>query len=176
MILFHAIYSQPMNIVYIEMAAMYLIWLLFMLVLKEKPRRIISTICLVLAVIGILSFTLLNRSGGNTEISLMPFVFFSEMKIQPEIYRSMIMNVFLFMPFGLSLPFALPNRARHRVIITVLAGIILSVCVEATQLIFSLGKCETDDVIMNTLGTLISSSVFLLYMGINRLVNKRRKK
>ena len=176
MILFHAIYSQPMNIVYIEMAAMYLIWLLFMLVLKEKPRRIISTICFVISIIGVLSFTLLNRSGSNTEISLIPFSFFSEMKKQPEIFRSMVMNVFLFMPFGLSLPFALPNRFRHKAIITVLAGLFFSVCVEATQYVFSLGKCETDDVIMNTLGALIGVTTFLLYTRIKRSVNKRRNK
>lgn len=38
MINFLHFYAQPMNIVYLEMAGMYLIWLIMMLLLPKKPR------------------------------------------------------------------------------------------------------------------------------------------
>ena len=133
MINFLHFYAQPMNIVYLEMAGMYLIWLIMMLLLPKKPRRIISTIC-----------------------------------------RSMQMNIFLFIPFGLSTPFALPERLRHKVLLTVPAGMVISACVEACQYFFSLGHCETDDVIMNTIGAFAGATAFLIYTAIKKLINKRR--
>ncbi len=63
MINFLHFYAQPMNIVYLEMAGMYLIWLIMMLLLPKKPRRIISTICCVLSVGLILFFTIHKDQG-----------------------------------------------------------------------------------------------------------------
>ena len=84
-------------------------------------------------------------------------------KVQPEFYRSMFMNVLLFMPFGLSMPFALPNKCKHKALLTILFGVILFMTVEACQYIFFLGRCETDDVIMNTLGVAIGVTSFLIF-------------
>jgi glycopeptide antibiotics resistance protein len=86
----------------------------------------------------------------------------------------MQMNIFLFIPFGLSTPFALPERLRHKVLLTVPAGMVISACVEACQYFFSLGHCETDDVIMNTIGAFAGATAFLIYTAIKKLINKRR--
>lgn len=173
MINFLHFYAQPMNIVYLEMEGMYLIWLIMMLLLPKKPRLIISTICCVLSVGLILFFTIYKRSQGG-ELSLIPFISFTKIKEQPEILRSMQMNIFLFIPFGLSTPFALPERLRHKVLLTVPTGMVISACVEACQYFFSLGHCETDDVIMNTIGAFVGATAFLLYTAIKKLINKRR--
>ena len=171
---FHDFYVQPMNNVYLEMAAMYLIWLIVMLVLHKTPQKILSAVCCALSVGVILLFTVFNRSGGNHDISLIPFITFTQIKTQPEFYRTLFMNIFLFVPFGLCAPFALPDKARKKVVITVLSGLLLSLCVEADQFAFSIGRCETDDVLMNTLGALVGATAFLLYSGIKKLINKRR--
>ena len=46
---------------------------------------------------------------------LMPFVGLIEAQTQPEMYRSMLMNVFLFVPFGLSMPHILPEKTPSKV-------------------------------------------------------------
>lgn len=162
--LFHDFYVQPMNTVYIETVAMYLIWTVAMLLLRGKARKIVSIAGLCMAAALIIAFTLFGRkSGNNHDISLIPFISFVNAKVQPEFYRSMFMNVLLFMPFGLSMPFALPNRFKHKALLSIFFGAILSMTVEACQYIFFLGRCETDDVIMNTLGVAIGVTSFLIF-------------
>lgn len=90
-------------------------------------------------------------------LMLTSFSSFSRVVGQPEIYRSMLMNVFLFFPLGLSLPsvFRKESSVLKPILITVLFGLFLSVCIETIQYLLSIGLCETDDIICNTLGTAI---------------------
>ena len=88
----------------------------------------------------------------------------------PEYYREMLMNVLLFFPLGLTLPFGLSAR-RFPVLKALGAGMLLSICIETLQYVFSLGLTETDDVIMNTLGVLAGSAAY----GIVSAVEKHRK-
>lgn len=175
--LFHDFYVQPMNQVYIETIAIYLIWTVAMLLLRGKARRVVGITCVSLAVILILMFTVLGRSNrGAREISLIPFLTFENAKVQPEYYRTMFMNVLLFMPFGLSFPFALNKKIWYSICITVLLGGGLSICVEVLQYIFCLGRCETDDVIMNAFGVLIGASSFVICQEITRINSSEKGK
>ena len=158
----HDFYVQPMNQVYIEAIAIYLFWTVTMLFFSKKARRIVSCIAAACAVGLIFMFTIFGRGGKSVAVSLIPFISFIEAKTQPELYRTMFMNMLLFLPLGLCLPFALPDKLRHKALISILSGLILSVCVETAQAVFCLGKCETDDVLMNTLGTLIGVTLFLI--------------
>lgn len=80
----------------------------------------------------------------------------------------MLMNVFLFVPFGLTAPNVLSRLKRlWPVIFTVVSAFILSVAIEFTQYYFHLGRCEMDDVIMNTLGAAIGTvPVILVQTGV----------
>ena len=168
--LFHDFYVQPMNQVYIETIAIYVIWTVAMFLLRGKARRIVGIVGAGLAVILILMFTVLGRSNGDArEISLIPFITFVNAKVQPEFYRTMFMNMLLFMPLGLSLPYALPDKLKHKALLTILIGAILSISVEACQYMFFLGRCETDDVIMNTLGVAIGTTSFLIFLIVNKI-------
>ena len=80
----------------------------------------------------------------------------------------MFMNVLLFMPFGLSLPFALNKKIWYNACMTALIGLGLSICVEILQYVFCFGKCETDDVIMNLLGVLIGTFSFVISQMLSR--------
>ena len=44
--------------------------------------------------------------------------------------------------------------------ITVVFALLLSIGIEAAQLHFHLGRCETDDVIMNTLGAVVGAAAY----------------
>ena len=84
--IYHYFYVQPMNMVYIETAVMFVVWTVLMLILPKKPRRIFAITGLCLSLLLILSLTILKRnSNGSHDVSLIPFVSFTYAKIQPEV-------------------------------------------------------------------------------------------
>ncbi len=174
--LMHDYYTQPMYHVYLEAIAMYILWLIAMFVLRDKARRIISVIGLILSIVLILLFTVSGRKSGSYDISLIPFISFENAKTNTELYRSMFMNLLLFMPLGLCMPFALPKKVKIKGLLTIGAGMVLSIAIEAIQFFFSLGRCETDDVIMNTTGVIIGTSVYLFFFLVQTIKRKRRMK
>ena len=103
--------------------------------------------------------TLLSRTPGDYDVVLRPFTALMEAKKQPELYREMLMNVFLFFPPGLALSNALPRKWHRwiRIILTTFVGCILSACIEYAQFRFALGTAEVDDVICNTLGAFVGA-------------------
>lgn len=109
----------------------------------------------------IIIITLLARNK-STEVVLIPFHFLEEAKRKPDIYRSMMMNVFLFFPLGLTLPFALPDCWKRNVLLTILAAFLLSAAIEFAQFYFHLGRAETDDVICNTFGAVIGTLSYII--------------
>ena len=48
----------------------------------------------------------------------------------------------------------------------------LSVVIEFTQLVFNVGQFETDDIIMNTLGTAIGASSYAIVAAADRLIRR----
>lgn len=164
-----------MNQVYIEVIAMYVIWTVVMFLFRERERRIISCIGLVCASVLILSFTVIGRSNDKDMVSLIPFISFVNAKTQPEFYRTMFMNMVLFLPLGLSLPFVFTNRIKHKLIVSIICGAFFSVSVEALQFFFHIGRCEIDDVLMNTLGVLIGVTSYLINTFVNNKLKRREK-
>lgn len=122
------------------------------------------------AVIAILYATILNRTPGNYELILAPFASLTAARVQPELYRALLMNVFLFFPLGLTLSNALPRKWHRwgRIALTTFVGCILSVGIEYTQYRYALGMAEVDDVICNTLGAFIGSTSLLIARAIEK--------
>lgn len=129
---------------------------------KKKFWKLVNLILLISAVILILYLTLLDRYTEVREIVLIPFYSFIEARKQPEVYRTLLMNVFLFLPYGLSFPYALPEHFENKVRITVLSALCFSAIIEGCQCFLCLGRCEIDDVIMNTFGAVIGSLSYVI--------------
>lgn len=166
-------YVQNLDIVFVEMVCAFLFWTVLMLLLNEKAKRIIGAVAAVLSLSAILFMTVFMRSSANSaRASFIPFISFVNARSNVEIYRSMLMNVCLFLPLGLSMPFALSGKVRRNVIITIVFALLLSAGVEAIQFVFRSGMCETDDVIMNTLGASTGTLSFLICGGASRLRSK----
>lgn len=112
----------------------------------------------------ILFATILTRTPGDYEVILTPFAAFAAAQQQPELYREMLMNVFLFFPLGLTISNALPQRLSRwvRIGITTLFACLLSTVIEYTQYYYALGMAEVDDVICNTLGAFIGSTSLMI--------------
>lgn len=130
----------------------------------RRRWRLTNALLLLAATLIILYATLLSRTPGIYTAVLTPFAALAAARQQPELYREMLMNVFLFFPLGLTLSNALP-RTWHRwrrLALTTLTGCVLSAGIEYAQYRFALGMAETDDVICNTLGAFVGATSLLL--------------
>ena len=76
-----------------------------------------------------------------------------------ELIAEVFWNVILFVPIGILFMLLITNR--FRVVLALGCGLLLSVCIEVIQLIFHRGLFEFDDMVHNTLGTLIGIGIFL---------------
>ena len=129
-----------------------------------------NLVLMLLMTAAILYATLFSRAEGGTGLILAPFASLTAARQQPELYREMLMNVFLFFPLGLTLSNALPRKWHRwlRIILTTLIGCILSAGIEYAQYCCALGMAEVDDVICNTLGAFIGSTSLLIAPAIEK--------
>ena len=127
-------------------------------------------VLMLLMTAAILYATLFSRAEGSTGLILTPFATFTTARVQPELYREMLMNIFLFFPLGLTLSNALPRRWHRwgRIALTTLVGYILSAGIEYAQYRYALGLAETDDVICNTMGAFLGAASLLAAHAIEK--------
>ena len=157
--MFRLIYTMPLYKVCLVMVLLLVLWAYYRAYLPKKLFWSMNLCVLVVAVSAVLYLTVFSRKVGIYDAVLVPFSALSEAKKEPERYRSMLMNVFLFFPLGMACANAFSDKMkmRRRVILVVAIGFALSTAVEYIQYRFSLGMAETDDVICNTLGALVGS-------------------
>lgn len=91
---------------------------------------------------------------------------------QTDLIAEVFWNVVLFIPIGILLMILFTNRFR---IITALGcGLLMSVCIEVVQLVFHRGLFEFDDMVHNTLGTLIGIGIFLFVSVVGKQLSRRK--
>ena len=164
------IYAWPLSAAILIVLITLVGWSYFNLMIRQGIK-VISNICLFCAAtIVILYATILTRSAGVPEAILTPFATFTAARQQPELYREMLMNVFLFLPLGLTLSNALPRKWHRwgKIALTTLIGCALSAGIEYAQYRYALGLAETDDVICNTLGTFLGAASLLAAHAIEK--------
>ena len=168
--MFQSIYSKPLSNIILAIVIAIVAWGYLRTKVQLRRWTMANFVLFCAAVIAILYATILNRTPGNYELILTPFAALSAARQQPELYRAMLMNVFLFFPLGLTLSNSLP-RSWHRwgrIILTTLVGCALSAGIEYAQYRCALGLAETDDVICNTLGAFIGSTSLLIAHAIEK--------
>lgn len=119
---------------------------------------------LVLQVTGIPSIWEIGNYGSLIrleEISLIPF--------QSKGLTTYALNVIMFMPLGFLLPFIW--KQWRSLLPTLLTGLVFSLIIELTQL-FNRRLTDIDDLMMNTLGTVIGYGIWLLYQ---RVFGRKKK-
>lgn len=95
----------------------------------------------------ILYITLFSREIGK-EYIFKPLFW----EYKKQMWRDISLNMLLFVPFG----FLIRTKKMWQ---GVFCGFLLSVFIEITQYFFRLGYCEPDDVLNNTIGTVIGVTV-----------------
>lgn len=91
-----------------------------------------------------------RESGSRTGVDL---ILLSTWKASAQAKAYVLENVLMFVPMGTMLPLVWKKGKNPAV--CVLTGALSSTLIEMLQLITSRGHCQTDDLVMNTLGTLI---------------------
>lgn len=123
----------------------------------------ICTAGIILWIVAVLKATVLFRGQRALPPVWKPFqqIYSLTHGGNPEILRSIWMNILLFIPGGVILPELLPTKWRNRskMILTVILAMLFSLGIELAQWHWRLGQAETDDVIANTLGALLGSVV-----------------
>ena len=112
--MFHYIYSRPLIAIVIFIVTVLIIWSMLSVHISVKYWWHGNTILTLLALLAIFYATLFNRSKGTTGLIFVPFSALTAAQQQPELYREMLMNVFLFFPLGLALSNAgAESLSRH---------------------------------------------------------------
>ena len=168
--MFYYIYTRPLIVIILFMVLAFIVWGGSSAHMDARRWRRGNLILAIFAAAAILYATILTRSESSTGLILTPFATFTAACQQPELYREMLMNVFLFFPLGLTLSNALPQKWHRwiRIILTTLIGCILSAGIEYAQYRYALGMTEVDDVICNTLGAFIGSTSLLIAHAIEK--------
>ena len=129
---------------------------------KKKWWKPFMGLAVVITLAGILYITVFRRESGT--VCIMNLTPLASYKLwlsgqQSEALRSNLMNIILFVPFGLFCYSALPQKwpTCVKIIIGVLSVCLLSVGVERIQFIRQCGEVEADDIINNTIGALLGN-------------------
>lgn len=123
-----------------------------LIIFIQKIKCIKPRFMLVAYALGILYFTILNRIGVLTGVDTPFFWSLENIGTLPNILN-IFNNVMLFIPLGAILYRMLPKWRA------VLIGIGFSVAIEVAQLITTIGACEFNDLVSNSLGTVIGFAV-----------------
>ena len=166
----HYIYSRSFISVITFMALALAAWGALPARVGARRWRWGNLVLVLLMTAAILYATLFSRAEGGTGLILAPFASLTAARVQPELYREMLMNVFLFFPLGLTLSNALPRKWHRwlRIILSTLVGCALSAGIEYVQYRYALGMAEADDVICNTLGAFLGAASLLAAHAIEK--------
>ena len=174
----HYIYCLPFCAVLISAFIALTVWGDLSVRCSGSVWRTGNCVLLIASAAVVIYTTLLSRTSGSYEVILTPFAALTAARRQqPELYREMLMNVFLFFPLGMTLSNALPRKWHRwgKIALTTLVGCILSAGIEYAQYRYALGMAEVDDVICNTLGTFISSTSLLIAHAIEKSRERVRR-
>ena len=111
---------------------------------------------------AVLWITLFSRIGQQIRAFLWPFYSYGEIiNGNWQFLYENIANVILFVPLGIMLECVGIKKFKKAMMIAVVASLLI----ETSQAVFSLGTFECDDLLHNTLGTIIGFYIFKKYFG-----------
>lgn len=106
--------------------------------------------------------TLIRRSNVEAGYKLMPYWNYRDLLVvkDPFDYYEIALNIALFVPIGIALRGVIGSGKTCKI---VLYGCTCSIFIELSQLAFSRGLCESNDIIHNTAGCLLGLLLFNAY-------------
>ncbi len=184
---FHRIYVLPLEKIYAIIFLALLFWTAIAVFVHHSGSKtvrclwvLINALISVTFLIVILYYTVAGRAP-ETEKEIGFFRTIEQIKAKPELIREMIMNMFLFFPFGMTFSYSMDavlrkktKKAVYSVIITVGLSFVVSCVIEFMQYRYGLGNSEMSDIVMNTAGGALGS-VSLCARNLIERKNKNRE-
>lgn len=146
------------------------ILLVFGIIKKAGIRKIILIVLFMLylaKMVDKVGIPYIQVLSWNPIFNIIPFSDLFQEGLSFWVIFQFVANIVLFIPLGIFLPVIWKSFRQFHA--TVIAGALMSICIEFSQL-FSARVTATDDLLMNTLGTVIG------YLIIAGLLKKRWKK
>ncbi len=155
-----------------------------MSVRDKKIVRMAGKVLFVLYIVFIIYFLLFSdwygRSGTSEEFHY-NLVLFREIRrfwrYRHQVglfamFTNLFGNVVIFVPFGFFMPAASRQRSAFAALVWSFG---LSLCVEASQLVFRIGSFDVDDLFLNTVGGILGYMIFAACNAIRRKHGNRKK-
>lgn len=135
--------------------------------LFNDKKSVICAFVLFISIIVLFFLGVLNREPFPTN-SIKSELFWGYNNPPQYIYRDNIVNLFSFVPIGLLTGIVFK---KYRVLTALLIGLLVSLTIECSQLIWKRGTFDVDDLFNNTLGAFIGG--LLVWVAIS-IMEKRR--
>lgn len=126
-------------------------------VINRYSMKKVNVLLFIVYFAVVLYLTIFMRIGSvDTSVLTVPFddLMNAIQYRDPAMVQHMVLNVLMFVPFGYLIPAMNPERLR-KCSFAFLGGIVCSTVIEGTQMIFSLGQSDIDDIIANSIGAVI---------------------
>lgn len=146
---------------------------------KSKIFLYSISLCYIVIVIGA---TFLGRTPSNLDNVKMNLNLFSSyfeayhdigvVLLNNVLLRNLVLNIMLFIPLGFLLPMC--SDKLKKIYIVVLIGFFTTLVIEFTQHFQGYGVFEIDDVLNNTIGTLLGYCVFMFFYKLKSKENLKK--
>lgn len=140
-------------------------------VVKRMKRKYYLNVLLIYNAI-VFFFTVLNRDNIICRKPVRLDLFQGYIKPIADNYNEIIVNIVLFIPIGLLIGFI---TYRFRIAKVLLGGLMVSLTIECSQLIWEKGIFDVDDLFNNTLGALIGGMIAVAVVRIMERKNTTSK-
>jgi hypothetical protein len=138
----------------------------------REGHRAAGTLLFLFYLLGLAYFLFFSEALGRTESEeyhynlvlfreIRRFWSYRELLGYKAFLLNMVGNVVALIPFGFFLPIV--SGRRHTGFCMLLMGILLSVFIELLQLVTRLGSFDVDDILLNTIGTMMGYLIFRIF-------------
>ena len=125
----------------------------------KKPYILFGIYCILLIWFKLsFSITQIEMMLGARSINFIPFYYENETRFH---YKEVLMNVIIFIPFGLYLKMIDIDSKK-----AIIYGLLFSFVMECCQFIFKLGASDITDILTNIFGTIIGVVLYSLFIKI----------
>lgn len=134
-------------------------------IVARRINRTVWTVIFIIYMAALLWAALASRVEGYTDsLNLSPLASYrftlSEYN-SFDVFKQIIDNILVFVPFGLLFPAACGMKhTKKSYVIVAAAGFLLSLTIETVQFVFSIGFSEVDDIINNTWGCIAGCGAY----------------
>ena len=138
--------------------------------LPKDKKTMLFFVALIAYILILFYLAVLNRVPVATN-SIKLDLFWGYNSPPEYIYRDNLLNIASFIPVGLLAGIVFK---KHRVLRALLVGLLVSLVIEFSQLIWSRGTFDVDDLFNNAVGTFIGSLLVWVVISVKQILGQNK--